>query len=96
MQYKTFKDGIQLSRLGMGNMRLPVDGEGRIDYPKAKAIVDAAIKAGINHFDTAYIYHGGESEAFTGRALRESVVRFFNEHKCQLGADRPTDFYLCQ
>ena len=71
MQYKPFKDGIQLSRLGMGNMRLPVDGEGKIDYPKAKAVVDAAVKAGVNYFDTAYIYHGGESEAFTGRALRD-------------------------
>ena len=71
MQYTPFKDGIQLSRLGMGNMRLPVDGDGRIDYVKAKAVVDAAVKAGVNYFDTAYIYHGGESEVFTGRALRE-------------------------
>lgn len=71
MQYKAFKDGINLSRLGMGNMRLPVDADNHIDYPKAKAIIDAAVKAGINYFDTAYIYHGGESEVFTGKALAD-------------------------
>lgn len=74
MQYKVFKDGIQLSRLGMGNMRLPVqkDVEGEpIDYEKGKAIIDRAIKSGVNYFDTAYIYHGGKSEEFTGKALAE-------------------------
>lgn len=36
MQYKAFKDGIQLSRLGMGVMRLPVNGsDAEIDYEKA-------------------------------------------------------------
>ena len=73
MEYRAFKDGVQLSRLGMGNMRLPVTAEKGhpIDYPKAKAIIDAAVKAGVNYFDTAYIYHGGESEVFTGKALAE-------------------------
>ena len=38
MQYRVFKDGIRLSRLGMGVMRLPVvDGDdSRIDFEKAK------------------------------------------------------------
>ena len=74
MQYKKFKDSIELSRLGMGNMRLPVmeDKPGHpIDYEKAKAIIDQAIRMGVNYFDTAYIYHGGESERFTGKALAE-------------------------
>jgi len=74
MQYREYKDGLKLSMLGMGNMRLPVqqDVDGKpIDYTKAKAIIDAAMKAGINYYDTAYIYHGGESEVFTGRALAE-------------------------
>lgn len=73
MAYKDFQ-GIKLSRLGMGNMRLPVknteNGE-VIDYDAAKEIIDHAIKAGVNYFDTAYIYHGGESEVFTGKALKE-------------------------
>ncbi|NLO83944.1 MAG: 4Fe-4S binding protein [Clostridiales bacterium] len=71
MQYKEFKDGIKLSRLGMGNMRLPiVDGDyAQIDYEKAKKIVDCCIDSGINYYDTAYIYHGGQSECFLGKAL---------------------------
>ena len=74
MTYKSYKDEIQLSRLGMGNMRLPVKaaepGE-PIDYDAAKAIIDNAMKAGVNYYDTAYIYHGGKSEEFVGKALAE-------------------------
>ena len=69
MQFKSFQN-IQLSRLGMGNMRLPVKDD-KIDYDAAKAVIDEAYKSGINYFDTAYIYHGGESEVFTGKALKE-------------------------
>ena len=72
MQYKEFQGGVSISRLGMGNMRLPIleDQPGRpIDYEKAAGIIDEAIRMGINYFDTAYIYHGGESEHFTGKAL---------------------------
>lgn len=74
MSYKTFKNEIRLSRLGMGNMRLPVKmgepGE-PIDYEAAKEIIDQAMKAGINYYDTAYIYHGGKSEEFVGKVLKE-------------------------
>lgn len=74
MVYKSFKDEIRLSRLGMGNMRLPVktDEPGTpIDYEAAKKIIDRAMEAGVNYYDTAYIYHGGESEVFTGKALKD-------------------------
>lgn len=74
MVYKNFKDEIKISRLGMGNMRLPeknTENGTVIDYEAAKAIIDQAMKAGVNYFDTAYIYHGGESEVFTGKALKE-------------------------
>ena len=74
MQYKDFKDGIRLSRLGMGNMRLPEtqDANGtHIDFEKAQALIDQAYAAGVNYFDTAYIYHGGMSEVFTGRSLKK-------------------------
>lgn len=72
MQYKAFKD-IQLSRLGMGTMRLPViDGANdNIDYEKAQAIIDKAYASGINYYDTAYIYHGGNSEVFLGKAMEK-------------------------
>lgn len=70
MQFKTFQN-IQLSRLGMGNMRLPIiDGDnGNIDYEKAQAIIDECMAQGINYYDTAYIYHNGKSEVFLGKAL---------------------------
>ena len=74
MQYKEFKDGIKLSKLGMGNMRLPEKEENgikTIDYEAGKAIIDLAYKEGINYYDTAYIYHGGKSEWFIGEALKD-------------------------
>ncbi len=73
MQYKYDKNGMRISRLGMGNMRLPVDDEdnAKINYEKAKAIIDHCMKGGINYYDTAYIYHDGKSEEFVGRALAD-------------------------
>ncbi len=72
MTYRDFKDGIKLSRLGLGCMRLPTVGDdpsALIDRARANEIVDYAIAHGINYFDTAYIYHGGDSEKFLGEAL---------------------------
>ena len=73
MIYKMFKD-LQVSHLGMGNMRLPTTEEGfraPVDYVKAQEIIDYAISNGINYFDTAYDYHGGDSEKFLGQALEK-------------------------
>ena len=72
MYYKEIA-GVKVSALGMGNMRLPViDGqESRIDGEKALEIIDYAMSHGINYYDTAYRYHGGESERFIGRALEK-------------------------
>jgi predicted aldo/keto reductase-like oxidoreductase len=70
MEYRPFSE-LSLSRLGMGNMRLPVvPGQGeKIDEGKAGELIEAAYEAGINYFDTAYRYHAGESEVVTGKAL---------------------------
>ena len=69
MQYKQLC-GEKLSRLGMGNMRLPTT-DGKIDEGKAQAIIDFLMEKGINYYDTAYMYHGGESEKFVGKALKK-------------------------
>lgn len=71
MLYKKFKDK-KLSRLGMGNMRLPVAGDKQgapVDHERAQEIIDFAMTNGVNYFDTAYVYHNGESEKFLGEAL---------------------------
>jgi len=72
MIYKQFKDK-KLSYLGMGNMRLPkIEGQGeKIDEAKAREIIEYAYQNGVNYFDTAYRYHGGESETFVGEVLEQ-------------------------
>lgn len=63
--------GDEVSRLGFGAMRLPVvDGDNsKIDQAQTDVMIDAAIKAGVNYFDTAYPYHGGMSEIVLGKSL---------------------------
>lgn len=70
MIYKEFQD-LQLSSLGMGAMRLPViDGDdARVDEQAVMDMVDCALANGVNYFDTAWGYHGGNSELVMGRAL---------------------------
>ena len=54
-------------------MRLPQTELGfakPIDEAKAMELVDFCITHGINYFDTAYIYHMGQSEVFLGKALK--------------------------
>lgn len=74
MIYKAFQD-ISLSCLGMGNMRLPStnpkDPNAPIDWEKAHEIIDYGMANGINYYDTAYVYNGGESERCLGAALKK-------------------------
>lgn len=61
--------GKQLSRLGFGTMRLPTNADGSIDEAQVAEMTAYAIAHGVNYFDTAYPYHGGESEQVIGRVL---------------------------
>ncbi len=72
MYYKEIA-GVKVSALGMGNMRLPTfDGQdNKINIEKAQEIIDYAMSHGITYYDTAYRYHGGESERFIGQALKK-------------------------
>jgi len=64
------KTGDELSILGFGCMRLPM-AEGRIDEARAIAQIRDAIDSGINYVDTAWPYHGGQSEPLLGKALKD-------------------------
>jgi aryl-alcohol dehydrogenase-like predicted oxidoreductase len=62
---------VSVAGLGCNNFGM------RIDEETAAAVVDAAIDAGVTHFDTADLYGGTKSEEFLGRALgsrRDDVV----------------------
>ena len=95
MQYKDYK-GEPISRLGMGNMRLPTIGQGRdaaIDYEKAAQIIDYAMKNGITYYDTAYVYNG--SEKFLGTVLPNydrSSFKLATKYNYMANADYKAEF----
>ncbi len=65
---KINKLGIETSLLGFGCMRFP-QKDGKIEEVEATKMLETAYENGVNYFDTAYVYHGGESEVFTGKVL---------------------------
>ena len=65
------KSGLYVSELGLGTMSLPND------LTESKNIIDTALHAGINYFDTADLYDGGKNEELVGYALkgrRDNVI----------------------
>lgn len=65
------KLGISPSLLGFGCMRFPVTEDGKINEEKAEKMLDLAMEKGVTYYDTAYPYHGGDSEPFVGRVLNK-------------------------
>ena len=72
MQYRKDKYGNDVSILGFGCMRFTAKA-GKIDLDKAEKEVMAAIRGGVNYFDTAYVYAG--SEAALGEILKRNNAR---------------------
>ncbi len=78
---KLGKSGFNVSILGFGAMRLPIQGgvqspadrfnpDKLVDEEKTIKMIEYAIDQGVNYFDTAYVYHGGKSEHVLGKALK--------------------------
>ena len=69
--HRRYYDNVSL--LGYGCMRLPLtkdaDGNEIVDQEMTNELFDHALKHGVNYFDTAPVYHNGDSERVTGEAL---------------------------
>jgi len=72
MNYRKDKYGNKLSILGYGCMRFTYK-LGKPDFEKAEKEIMAAYNAGVNYFDTAYIYPG--SEALIGEVFEKNNIR---------------------
>lgn len=72
MQYRKDKYGNEISVLGYGCMRFS-QKNGKIDIDKAEQEIMAAYEAGVNYYDTAYIY--GDSEATIGKIFEKNGIR---------------------
>lgn len=76
MQYTVLGNtGLIVSRLAFGAMTFTAGNKGlaaiyKTESEAANAMVGRALDAGINFFDTADAYAGGESETILGRALK--------------------------
>ncbi|MGM9603757.1 MAG: aldo/keto reductase [Faecousia sp.] len=68
----------KLSLLGFGAMRLPCLADGSIDENQVAEMTRLAMEAGVNYFDTAYPYHGGQSERVMGRVLAKYPRSSYN------------------
>ena len=77
-------DLAKIPKLGFGLMRLP-EKDGTIDIERVKMMVDKYISAGMNYFDTAYIYHGGHSE----EAARDALVKRYPRESFMLATKLP-------
>ena len=82
MQYRKNKTGEPISLLGYGCMRLTKNGR-NIDIDKAEKEIKAAFDAGVNYYDTAYVYPGNEE------ALGEVVKRLGIREKINIATKLP-------
>jgi len=74
MEYRKFGNlDWEVSSLGFGAMRLPTDGDESSNIAEKEAIemIRYAIDNGVNYIDTAWPYHGEESEKLVAKALKD-------------------------
>ncbi len=76
MHYKVFgKTGMQVSAMTLGTWGMGGVGWDNYDEETKVDAIAAAIDKGINFFDTAPAYNGGEAEKFLGRTFKRLGVR---------------------
>ena len=73
-----------MPKLGFGMMRLP-EKDGKIDIGHVCRMVDQYMQAGMNYFDTAYVYHGGHSE----EAVREAIAKRYPRESFMVATKLP-------
>ena len=86
-------NGDKVALLGYGCMRWPMikdaNGKDIVDQETVNMLVDRAIEAGVNYFDTSPVYLQGQSERATGIALsRHPRDKFFIATKLSNFGDR--------
>lgn len=89
------KTGAEVSRLGMGLMRMPQSGGG-INFEAAEKMVDTLMASGVTYYDTAYFYHGGESESFAKKALISRYPRSSYTIATKLPVNNLSDYADCE
>ncbi|MCQ2483410.1 MAG: aldo/keto reductase [Clostridia bacterium] len=77
-------DVSKMPKLGFGLMRLP-ENDGVIDLDKVITMVDSYMANGFNYFDTAYVYHGGNSE----KIVKEAVTKRYDRDKFTVASKLP-------
>ncbi|MBR2672553.1 MAG: aldo/keto reductase [Oscillospiraceae bacterium] len=70
MIYRKFQDK-ELSMLGFGTMRLPLNEDGSINEQLTEEMMDYALSHGINYIDTAWPYMANKSELVVGKILEK-------------------------
>lgn len=70
MHYRPMgRTGVDVSALGFGMLRLPMQANGNVDFDQSVAMVRRAIEGGVNYIDTGRVYLNGQSEQAVGKAL---------------------------
>ena len=77
-----------MKKLGFGLMRLPLSDpkeQSRVDLEQVCAMTDTFLDRGFTYFDTAYVYHKGESE----RVAKEAIVKRHDRNSFTLATKMP-------
>ncbi len=77
----------EMPKIGFGLMRLP-EKDGAIDIEQVSQMADAYMEAGFNYFDTAYVYHGGNSE----KVVKEAIVKRYPRESFTIATKLPAWF----